>query len=93
MVKMHADEVDIDVPLVRDLLAQFPEWADLPIEPVWPSGTDNAIYRLGEDLSVRLPRRERTTVPPGGWPARSSADTWSGRRGPRRSTSRQSSPR
>ena len=62
MVKMHADEVDIDVPLVRDLLAQFPEWADLPIEPVRPSGTDNAIYRLGDDLSVRLPRRERTRL-------------------------------
>jgi hypothetical protein len=32
---MHADEVDADVSLVRQLLAaQFPQWADLPIEPV-----------------------------------------------------------
>lgn len=60
--KMHADEVDTDVALVRRLLAeQFPQWADLPIEPVRPFGTDNANYRLGEDMLVRLPRRERTT--------------------------------
>jgi len=60
--KMHADEVDTDVPLVRRLLAaQFPQWADLPIEPVRPFGTDNALYRLGDDMVVRLPRRERTS--------------------------------
>lgn len=55
--KMHADEVDIDVSLVRRLLvAQFPQWADLPIQPIPSGGTDNAIYRLGNTLSVRLPR-------------------------------------
>ncbi len=60
--KMHADEVDTDVPLVRRLLAaQFPHWADLPIEPVHSAGTDNAIYRLGDDLAVRLPRIDRAT--------------------------------
>ena len=54
---MHADEVDTDVSLVRRLLAaQFPHWADLPIEPVLSIGTDNAIYRLGDDMCVRLPR-------------------------------------
>ncbi|OUC90111.1 aminoglycoside phosphotransferase family protein [Streptosporangium minutum] len=57
--KMHADEVDIDASLVRRLLAgQFPQWADLPVEPVDSSGTDNAMYRLGEDMAVRLPRIE-----------------------------------
>ena len=60
--KMHADEVDTDAALVGRLLAaQFPHWANLPIEPVWPVGTDNALYRLGDDMVVRLPRRERTT--------------------------------
>jgi aminoglycoside phosphotransferase (APT) family kinase protein len=55
--KMHADEVDIDVSLVRRLLAaQFPQWGDLPIDRVASAGTDNAIYRLGDDMSVRLPR-------------------------------------
>ncbi|MEU4537531.1 aminoglycoside phosphotransferase family protein [Streptosporangium sp. NPDC023825] len=47
-----------DVPLVRRLVAaQFPRWADLPVEPFDSSGTDNAIYRLGDDMAVRLPRR------------------------------------
>lgn len=55
--KMHADEVETDASLVRRLLAaQFPQWADLPIEPVPSAGTDNALYRLGNDLVVRLPR-------------------------------------
>lgn len=56
-VKMHDNEVDIDQSLVRLLLKeQFPQWADLPISPVKSAGTDNAIYRLGEDKCVRLPR-------------------------------------
>lgn len=55
--KMHADEVDTDMSLVRRLLAvQFPQWADLPIEPVPSAGTDHALYRLGDDMAVRLPR-------------------------------------
>ena len=55
--KMHADEIDTDVTLVSRLLtAQFPQWADLPIEPVRSAGTDNAIYRLGGNMAVRLPR-------------------------------------
>ncbi len=54
---MHVDEVSTDVALVRRLVAaQFPEWAALGIEPVRSSGTDNALYRLGEDMVVRLPR-------------------------------------
>jgi aminoglycoside phosphotransferase (APT) family kinase protein len=58
---MHADELETDASLVARLLAgQFPEWASLRIEPVSPLGTDNALYRLGEDMVVRLPRRERT---------------------------------
>ncbi|TQJ02109.1 aminoglycoside phosphotransferase (APT) family kinase protein [Amycolatopsis cihanbeyliensis] len=56
-VKMHADEVDIDESLVRRLVAgQFPEWVGLPIELVASSGTDNAMFRLGTDLAVRMPR-------------------------------------
>ena len=55
--KMHAGEVDTDASLVRRLLrGQFPQWADLPIERVESAGTDNAIYRLGDDMAVRLPR-------------------------------------
>jgi aminoglycoside phosphotransferase (APT) family kinase protein len=55
--KMHADELDIDAALVHTLLtAQFPHWADLPIERLPHWGTDNAMYRLGDDMVVRLPR-------------------------------------
>jgi aminoglycoside phosphotransferase (APT) family kinase protein len=60
--KMHVDEADIDSPLVRRLLVrQFPRWADLPVERCRSDGTDNAIFRLGDDMAVRLPRVERAT--------------------------------
>jgi aminoglycoside phosphotransferase (APT) family kinase protein len=59
--RMHADEVDTDASLARRLLAaQFPQWAELTIEPVPSAGTDNALYRLGGDMVVRLPRHTRT---------------------------------
>ncbi|MER6782497.1 MULTISPECIES: aminoglycoside phosphotransferase family protein [unclassified Streptomyces] len=55
--KMHADEVDIDEALVERLIAaQFPQWAQLPVRKVRSAGTDNAMYRLGADKTVRLPR-------------------------------------
>ena len=55
--KMHVDEVDTSVSLVLRLLsAQFPQWADLPVEPAHSTGTGNALYRLGADMVVRLPR-------------------------------------
>lgn len=54
---MHDDEIDADTTLVRKLLAgQFPEWADLELRRVASYGTDHHIYRLGDDLVVRLPR-------------------------------------
>ncbi|MEV0258513.1 aminoglycoside phosphotransferase family protein [Streptomyces sp. NPDC050732] len=70
---MHADEADIDEGLVRRLVgAQFPAWAGLPVERVASAGTSNAMYRLGGDMVVRLPRvagaaedveRERVWLP------------------------------
>lgn len=56
--KMNPDEIDIDCPVVVRLIArQFPQWAGLPITAVHSAGTDNAIFRLGDDMAVRLPRR------------------------------------
>lgn len=55
--KMHAGELAIDAALVRGLLAvQFPQWAHLTLAPVPSAGTDNALFRLGEEMAVRLPR-------------------------------------
>jgi aminoglycoside phosphotransferase (APT) family kinase protein len=59
---LHADEVDTSACLVRRLLAsQFPHWAELCIEPVPSDGTENALYRLGGEMVVRLPRRPGAT--------------------------------
>ncbi|MEV0365947.1 aminoglycoside phosphotransferase family protein [Nocardia fusca] len=46
----------IDVRLVEQLIAaQFPRWSRLPVTPVAHDGHDNRTYRLGEELTVRLP--------------------------------------
>ena len=56
-MKMHDDEIEIDISLVRKLIeSQFPAWASLPIEPVPSMGTDNALFRLGDAIQARLPR-------------------------------------
>jgi aminoglycoside phosphotransferase (APT) family kinase protein len=51
-------EIEINLPLVYSLLEeQHPDLAHLPISLV-DAGWDNAMFRLGEHLSVRLPRRK-----------------------------------
>jgi len=48
--------IEPTLPQVRKLLdSQFPEYAGLPLEALPSPGTDNAIFRLGADLTVRLP--------------------------------------
>ena len=47
----------VDAGLVRRLVdTQFPHWSALPLELLDPAGSDHVIYRLGKELSVRLPR-------------------------------------
>src|SRR5216683_2995417 len=54
--KMHAEEIEITEFLISMLLDdQFPEWAQLSLKPV-SGGTQNAIYKLGIDMAIRLPR-------------------------------------
>jgi aminoglycoside phosphotransferase (APT) family kinase protein len=55
-----SSEATIDVAVVRALVAgQFPQWADLPVTKFGSQGVDNATYRLGDRMSVRLPRFSR----------------------------------
>ncbi|MGF1664119.1 MAG: phosphotransferase [Kineosporiaceae bacterium] len=55
---MHPDQLDIPDATVAALVAdQFPRWAGLPLRRVTGDGTVNAVFRLGDDLSVRLPLR------------------------------------
>ncbi|GAA1637288.1 aminoglycoside phosphotransferase family protein [Georgenia ruanii] len=57
MADKPAAEVAVDTDLVRRLLAaQHADLAGPPLRLV-ASGWDNVIYRLGDDLAVRLPRR------------------------------------
>ncbi|MFF4490714.1 aminoglycoside phosphotransferase family protein [Streptomyces sp. NPDC001544] len=52
-------DTDIDEPLVRRLLReQHPDLAGLPLRPV-AGGWDHRLWRLGEELAVRLPRNRR----------------------------------
>lgn len=47
----------IDAQLVEKLVAeQFPQWAALEVHETRDQGTSNAMFRLGPELVVRLPR-------------------------------------
>ncbi len=57
-VRLHNDEVRIDEDLVQQLLrTQLPELANQDLHLVPAQGTDNVMFRLGAELSVRLPRK------------------------------------
>ncbi|GGG59356.1 aminoglycoside phosphotransferase family protein [Paenibacillus radicis (ex Gao et al. 2016)] len=52
--------MEITTELVYRLIAsQFPQWRHLTIRPVEKSGHDNRTYRLGNEMTVRLPSHER----------------------------------
>jgi aminoglycoside phosphotransferase (APT) family kinase protein len=54
---MSAKSIKINKSLVARLIdLQFPQWAGLPLQDFESVGTDNTIYRLGQDMAVRLPR-------------------------------------
>lgn len=58
MVRLHEDELPIDESLVRRLVDRvFPQYAAAHIEPTRDSGSSNVLFRLGDDLLVRMPRQ------------------------------------
>jgi aminoglycoside phosphotransferase (APT) family kinase protein len=53
---MHAEQLSVSALTVRALVAaQFPQWRELPVKRVASEGTDNAIFRIGEELAARFP--------------------------------------
>src|SRR4051794_25200448 len=53
---MHAGQVEIDPDALAEMVVdQFPQWRGLPVTAVPSHGTVNALYRLGEDIVLRLP--------------------------------------
>lgn len=55
---MHDDQVDVNTEIVAALIReQFPRWSGKPIRRVASTGTVNAIFRIGSDLSARFPLR------------------------------------
>jgi aminoglycoside phosphotransferase (APT) family kinase protein len=54
IVAVNKDEITADV-AARLVAAQFPQWAALPVTPVTLNGQDNTTFRLGDELSLRLP--------------------------------------
>lgn len=52
-------QIDVDVTLARELVCdQFPQWAELAIEPVATGGWDNRTFRLGSEFGLRFPSAE-----------------------------------
>ncbi|PCI73597.1 phosphotransferase [Candidatus Dependentiae bacterium] len=61
--RIYFDEINIDIKLVKNLLSQqFSEWKNLNLELIKPEGTDNVMYRLGDDKVVRLPRNQISSL-------------------------------
>ncbi|WP_421118532.1 aminoglycoside phosphotransferase family protein [Aquihabitans daechungensis] len=58
--QLHEGETVADEDLVRRLLAdQHPALADRPVRRIASTGTEHAVFRLGDHLVVRMPRLER----------------------------------
>jgi aminoglycoside phosphotransferase (APT) family kinase protein len=54
--RARVERKDITAALAARLVAeQFPQWADLPVRPVEHGGWDNVTFRLGDEMSLRLP--------------------------------------
>jgi aminoglycoside phosphotransferase (APT) family kinase protein len=60
---LHDDEIRIDEELVRSLLGTLPtSYHGLPLRRLDSTGSSNALFRLGDELLVRLPRQPGGTA-------------------------------
>ncbi len=61
--QLHRDEIPISEALVRALVDRaFPELATLPLRRLESTGSSNALFRLGQELLVRMPRQPGGTA-------------------------------
>jgi aminoglycoside phosphotransferase (APT) family kinase protein len=61
--RLHHDEIPIDDALVRSLLGTLSSsYGQLPLRRLDTSGSSNALFRLGDELLVRLPRQPGGTA-------------------------------
>jgi len=50
------DKLEITLKMIAELITeQFPQWSYLEINPVERNGIDNRTFRLGTEMSIRLP--------------------------------------
>lgn len=55
---LHADELPVDEAMVGRMIAdQLPEYTGVPVRRLPASGSSNSLFRLGDELLVRLPRQ------------------------------------
>lgn len=60
---MHQDDLPVTDAMIQQLLEEHtPQWANLPLARVTSSGTDNALYRIGDELVLRIPRRKSAAL-------------------------------
>ena len=94
MTPLHEDEIPIDEQVVQRLLeGQHPEWSPLAIQRLSTSGSSNVLFRLGDDLLVRLPRQPNGGTASLGGRAPSRGSKATRRHTPRRPTSRRHTSR
>lgn len=62
MAALHDDEPDVGLALVRALVDRaMPQWSSLLLRELPATGTDHHLFRLGDELVVRVPRIEWAT--------------------------------
>ena len=68
---LHSNEIPTGIELVRTLVGRaMPAYADAPVRRLASSGSTNALFRLGDEFLLRVPRQ------PGGSASISKEATW-----------------